>query len=149
MSTEEKQYNYRIAGLEDLPKVAKAIVDEVLRDYKICIFNAPMGTGKTTLIKAICEAMGVVDVINSPTFSIVNEYTTLEGEDIYHFDCYRLNNLADAYNMGADNYLDSGAYCFIEWPEVMADLLPDGYAVVKMSLQEDNSRSVNIKCINY
>ncbi len=139
---------YQIASLSELPLVAERFVKEVLPKVKVFAFDAPMGTGKTTFIKAVCEALGVEDVINSPTFSIVNEYDTADGELIYHFDCYRLNGLEDAYNLGAEDYLDSGAYCFIEWPEVLFDLMPETYANVKISLNEDKSRTMEIEIVN-
>ncbi len=138
---------YQIQNLAELPKVAEQFVQEVLPEVKVFAFEAPMGTGKTTFIKAVCEALGVEDVINSPTFSIVNEYETAEGALLYHFDCYRLNGLEDAYNLGAEDYLDSGAYCFIEWPEVLLDLMPEVYASVKISLNEDESRTMEIEII--
>ncbi len=138
---------YQINSLDELAKVAELFVQEVLPKVRVFAFEAPMGTGKTTFIKAVCEALGVQDVINSPTFSIVNEYDNEKGELIYHFDCYRLNDLEDAYNLGAEDYLDSGAYCFIEWPEILLDLMPNEYALVKLSLNEDNSRRIEIEFI--
>ncbi len=138
---------YQIKSLEELPKIARLFVQEVLPQVRVCAFDAPMGTGKTTFIKAVCEALGVEDVINSPTFSIVNEYENQEGKLIYHFDCYRLNNVEDAYNLGAEDYLDSGAYCFIEWPEVLLDLMPKEYALVKLRLNDDTSRTMEIEIV--
>ncbi len=138
---------YQIQNLAELPKVAQLFVQEVLAEVKVFAFDAPMGTGKTTFIKAVCQALGVEDVINSPTFSIVNEYDTAEGELVYHFDCYRLNGIEDAYNLGAEDYLDSGAYCFIEWPDVMMELMPSTYAEVKICLNDDESRTMEIEII--
>jgi tRNA threonylcarbamoyladenosine biosynthesis protein TsaE len=102
-----------------------------------------MGAGKTTFIKAICEALGVTDVINSPTFAIVNEYRSdTTAELIYHFDFYRINDVQEAYNIGATDYFDSGALCFIEWPEKIESLLPDDTVFVEIVEQEDGSRLV-------
>lgn len=116
---------YHIPSLEALPSVAKQFVEEMLPYANVFTFEAPMGTGKTTFIKALCLALGVEDIINSPTFSIINEYRAEpSGELIYHFDCYRLERLDDALNLGVEDYLESGALCFIEWPEVISPVLP-------------------------
>ena len=102
-----------------------------------------MGTGKTTFIKALCEVLGVEDVINSPTFSIINEYRAEPSEElIYHFDCYRLEKLSDALSLGADDYLQSGALCFIEWPEVIEDILPEGTIHITLEELEDGQRKL-------
>ena len=103
-------------------------VTEVLKvsvDRRVYAFYGQMGAGKTTFIKALCKQMGVEDVVNSPTFAIVNVYESGSGEEIYHFDCYRLKNLQEALDLGAEEYLYSGNYCFIEWPEMIENLLPD------------------------
>ncbi len=142
---EEK--TYILKSLEALPEVAKQFVKDFMPEVKVFAFKAPMGTGKTTFIKTVCEALGVEDVINSPTFSIVNEYDTANGDLVYHFDCYRLNGVEDAYNLGAEDYLDSGAYCFIEWPEVLEQLMPKTYALVSIELNSDNSRTMTVKII--
>jgi len=99
-----------------------------------------MGAGKTTLIKAVCEALGVKDTISSPTFSIVNEYRAADGKKIYHFDFYRIKSENEAYDMGYEDYFYSGAYCFIEWPEKIASLLPPGAAQVTIALQGEIRR---------
>ncbi len=138
---------YQIKSLEELPHIAKLFVQEVLPKVHIFAFDAPMGTGKTTFIKAVCEVLGVQDVINSPTFSIVNEYENQKGKLIYHFDCYRLSDVEDAYNLGVEDYLDSGAYCFIEWPDVLLNLMPNEYALVKLKLNDDDSRTMEIEFI--
>ena len=119
---------------------------QVYPDRRVYAFYGQMGAGKTTFIKQLCEEMGVEDVVNSPTFAIVNVYERLEvkGEglevadntlcrEIYHFDCYRLKNLQEAMDMGAEDYLYSGNYCFIEWPEMIEDLLPEETVRVYLS----------------
>ena len=120
----ETETIYLLPDVGALPEVAQQFIQEVLSWGDVFAFYAPMGTGKTTFIKALCEELGVTDVINSPTFSIINEYRAEpSGELIYHFDCYRLEQLSDALSLGAEDYLQSGALCLIEWPEVIEDIL--------------------------
>lgn len=109
---------------------------------KVYAFDGNIGAGKTTFIKAICQELGVTDTVNSPTFAIVNEYETAKGYIIYHFDCYRLNRLQEAYDLGAEEYLHSGQICFIEWPENIEPLLPDNVRRVQIIVNDDNSRTV-------
>ncbi len=112
---------------------------------KVYCFYGQMGAGKTTFIKAICEEMGVLETVNSPTFSIVNEYETQEGEIIYHFDCYRINKVQDAVDLGAEEYLYSGNYCFIEWAENIEPILPENAVRVIIEEVEDGVRMVTIE----
>lgn len=105
-------------------------------------FYAPMGTGKTTFIKGICEELGVKDAINSPTFAIVNEYEAANGNPIYHFDFYRIKRLSEAYDIGVDDYFYSGYPCFLEWPELVEEILPEEVIVVNIEEQGDGSRIV-------
>ena len=105
-----------------------------LEPHRVFAFDAPMGAGKTTFIKYLCEQMGTYDIVNSPTFSIVNVYDVDEpycGE-VYHFDCYRLKDLREALDFGAEDYLYSGNYCFIEWPDILSPILPDDTVHVKI-----------------
>lgn len=104
-------------------------------DGRIFAFFGPMGVGKTTFIKAICRELGVSDVVGSPTFSIVNQYEGEQGEPVFHFDFYRIRKLDEIYDMGYEEYLYSGEYCLIEWPEKMQELLPSGTIVVSMEEQ--------------
>lgn len=114
-----------IPTLEDLGAAVQRFVEEVLPYGDIFAFDAPMGTGKTTFIKELCLTLGVEDVINSPTFSIINEYRSeTSGELIYHMDCYRLEQLSDALNLGIEDYLASGALMFIEWSALLEPVLP-------------------------
>ena len=99
-------------------------------------FFGKMGVGKTTLIKEMCAALGVEDVVCSPTFAIVNEYSTAEGEPVYHFDFYRLKNMAEAYDIGYEEYFYSGCYCFTEWTEKVEELLPERYVRVEIKEHE-------------
>ena len=114
-------------------------------DRTIFAFYGNMGAGKTTFIKAICEELGVEDVITSPTFAIVNEYRSEEtSELIYHFDFYRIKKLEEAYDMGYEDYFYSGCLCFIEWPELIEDLLPEDAVRVQIEEREDGTRMVEM-----
>ena len=101
-----------------------------------------MGAGKTTFIKAVCEELGVEDVITSPTFAIVNEYTDGQGNPIYHFDFYRIKKLDEVFDMGYEDYIDSGHLCLMEWPELIEDILPDDATKVTIKVNEDGSRTL-------
>ena len=130
----------RITDIEHIREAAQEFIKHI-GDHRVFAFYGKMGAGKTTFIKAICEELGVEDVITSPTFAIVNEYTTGEVT-IYHFDFYRVKKLEEAYDMGYEEYFYSGALCFIEWPELIEDILPDDAVRVSISEQEDGSRLV-------
>lgn len=131
-----------IKSPETIRESAKAFV-EAMGDSTIFAFYGSMGAGKTTFIKAICEEMGVEDVITSPTFAIVNEYrSATSGELIYHFDFYRIKKLEEVYDMGYEDYIESGAVCFMEWPELIEELLPEDVVKVSIKQQEDGSRIV-------
>ena len=122
----------------ELPKIATLLLESFPGDRFFAFFGN-MGAGKTTLIKEICSQLGVSDNVCSPTFSIINEYINSEGESIYHFDFYRLNNLEETYDMGYEEYFYSGNYCFTEWSEKIEQLLPDSY--IRVDIQETNSGS--------
>ena len=112
-------------------------------DGKVFAFYGKMGAGKTTFVKAICECLGVDDVITSPTFAIVNEYTSATtGDAIYHFDFYRIKKLEEVYDMGYEDYFYSGSLCFLEWPELIEDLLPEDATKVTIEETADGSRVV-------
>lgn len=131
-----------IQNLENMPEAAQEFV-RAMDQNTVFAFYGKMGAGKTTFIKAICEALGVTDMVNSPTFSIVNEYRAdTTGELIYHFDFYRIKKLEEVYDMGYEDYFYSGAVCFIEWPELIEDLLPGDAIRVDIVEQEDGSRLV-------
>lgn len=116
----------------------------LIGENTVFAFNGKMGAGKTTFIKAISEVMGVKETVNSPTFSIVNEYEAADGRIIYHFDCYRITKTQEALDLGAEEYLYSGNLCFIEWSENIAPLLPDSLVNVDIEEQEDGKRKISI-----
>ena len=132
--------------IQSLPQITEAAHQfvEAMGDNTVFAFYGQMGAGKTTFIKAICEVLGVSDAITSPTFAIVNEYRSdLAGELIYHFDFYRIKKLDEVYDMGYEDYFYSGALCFIEWPELVEELLPGGTVKVSIEEQPDGSRLVS------
>lgn len=134
------KHSIYIKGLSDLDRAAKEFLNQ-LGDHRIIALHAPMGTGKTTFTKALCDCLGVgSDVVSSPTFAIVNEYLSSSGEPIYHFDFYRITKNEEALDIGLYDYLDSGHLCFMEWAENIEELLPEETLVVRMELQEDGSR---------
>ena len=137
------QKTITINSLDELPRAAKEFA-EVMDSYTVFAFYGQMGAGKTTFIKAICEELGVTDVINSPTFAIVNEYRSDEtGELIYHFDFYRIKKLDEVYDMGYEDYFYSGALCFIEWPELIEEVLPGDAVKVTIEEVEDGTRIIS------
>ena len=123
-----------IKDVSEIDVAAKKFV-AAMGDRKVFAFYGKMGAGKTTFIKAVCEELGVQDVINSPTFAIVNEYVDGEGEPIYHFDFYRIKNQQEALDIGYEDYVYSGNVCFMEWPELIENLLPDD--AVKVTIEEE------------
>jgi tRNA threonylcarbamoyladenosine biosynthesis protein TsaE len=126
--------------LTEIDQIAKTILDS--NPKKIILFNGEMGAGKTTFIKALCENLGVESPTSSPTFSLVNEYYTVENQIVYHFDMYRLKNQNEALDMGIDDYLYSGNYCFIEWAEKIPDLIPQNHSIITISVLNDGKRSL-------
>lgn len=133
-----------IKSLETINEAAIEFI-RAMGDNTVFAFHGNMGAGKTTFIKAICENLGVEDVINSPTFAIVNEYRSNSGELIYHFDFYRIKNEEEAYDFGYEDYFFSGSLCFIEWPERIESLLPQDAVNVTIEVQQDGSRKVTLQ----
>jgi tRNA threonylcarbamoyladenosine biosynthesis protein TsaE len=134
-----------ITTLEELGGAARAIL-EYAGSNKIFLFYGDMGAGKTTLIKSLCAALGVADEVTSPTFSIVNEYAGTDGP-IYHFDFYRLKEQGEALDMGYEEYFFSDNYCFIEWPEKIAGLIPDLYTGIRITVSEEGVRQITVENI--
>lgn len=120
--------------------IAAKIILENFPENKIFAFYGQMGAGKTTFIKIICETLGVKEIVSSPTFSLVNEYISAKDQKIYHFDFYRINNISEAYDMGYEEYFYSNAFCFIEWPEKIVELLPDNFVKVNISLEGEKRK---------
>lgn len=131
----------RIESLTEIKEAAEKFVSQ-MGESKVFAFYGKMGAGKTTFISAVCEALGVRDVINSPTFAIVNEYLSGDGEYIYHFDFYRIKNIGEALDIGYYDYLDSGSVCFMEWPELAESILPDDTVKVYIEEEADGSRTI-------
>ncbi len=135
----------RIQNLNDLDRAAQEFLEKT-KGSRVFAFDAPMGTGKTTFITAICKALGISEVVNSPTFAIVNEYDLPNAAGVvYHMDCYRLEDVDAALNLGFSDYMESGAYCFIEWPDVVSMLLPENTLWVKIREKEDHSREIIVE----
>lgn len=131
----------KIASLEEIGTAAKQFV-LAMGEKKVFAFYGKMGAGKTTFIKAVCEELGVKDVINSPTFAIVNEYVDGQGEPIYHFDFYRIKKEQEVLDLGYEDYVYSGYVCFMEWPELIENLLPDDTVRVVIEEEMDGSRKI-------
>ncbi len=125
---------------EELDNVADALLAEFPDDRVFC-FYGEMGAGKTTFIKRICRKLGATDTTSSPTFAIVNEYLTDAGESIYHFDFYRIEKLIDAYEIGVEDYLYSGNYCFLEWPENVEPLIQSDFVKIRISVAANQTRT--------
>ena len=132
----------KINDLEHIREAARQFIN-AMGDQHVFAFSGHMGAGKTTFIKAICEELGVDDVVTSPTFAIVNEYTAADGIPIYHFDFYRIKKLEEVYDMGYEDYFYGDGLCFIEWPEMMEELLPEGATKVQITENPDGTRTVS------
>lgn len=131
----------KITSIDNIDAAARQFVD-AMGSSKVFAFYGKMGAGKTTFIKAVCTQLGVDDVITSPTFAIVNEYTDGQGAPIYHFDFYRIKKLDEVYDMGYEDYFYNGGLCLIEWPELIEQLLPEDAVKVTISEQTDGTRLV-------
>lgn len=134
-----------IPNIEALPEAAHEFL-AAMDDRTVYAFRGSMGAGKTTFIKALCEALGVEDEVNSPTFAIVNEYRSeTTAELIYHFDCYRIQKIEEALDFGFEDYMESSALCFIEWPENVEELLPGDVVNVSITVNDDESRTIEFE----
>ena len=136
----------KIAHLKDLTQAAKKLL-EFSGEYKIFLFYGEMGAGKTTFIKALCDILLVKDSVSSPTFSLVNEYVSGE-ESMYHFDFYRIKKETEALDMGYEDYLYSGNYCFIEWPQKIENLLPEKFVEVNLRVILNGERMLSARLVN-
>lgn len=131
----------KIDSLSNIHEAAKTFLAN-MGESKVFAFYGKMGAGKTTFIKALCEELGVEDVITSPTFALVNEYTSGSGDPIYHFDFYRIKKIDEVYDMGYEDYFYGGNLCFLEWPELIENLLPEDVTKVHIVTKEDGSRTI-------
>lgn len=135
----------KAANLSDLDRIASQIIQQ-FPDQRIFALHGVMGAGKTTLIKSLCRVLGVVDVVLSPTFSLINEYRDKQRSPVYHFDFYRINNISEAFDMGYEEYFYSGNHCFIEWPEKIGQLLPEGCVYIDITFSEgDQVRKIEVR----
>lgn len=126
-----------------LHQAAKKIL-KVTSGKKLLAFYGSMGAGKTTIIKAVCKILGAGDIVSSPTFTLVNEYRTLNGETIYHIDFYRIKKTEEVFDFGIEEYFSSGSYCFMEWPELIQEILPPETVTVKITVDNENQRIIDI-----
>ena len=134
----------KIQNLGSIHAAAQEFISQ-MGESRIFAFYGTMGAGKTTFVKALCEEMGVTDTVNSPTFAIVNEYDTPTGRPVYHFDFYRIKRLAEVYDMGYEDYFYGRGICFIEWPELIEELLPEETVCVTIEEQAGGSRVITTK----
>lgn len=132
-----------IHSIDELKALAEKILEHA-EERKVFIFNGDLGTGKTTFIKEICRLLKVSEETSSPTYSIVNEYLSPTGK-VYHIDLYRLKNIDEAYEVGLEDYLYSDNYCFIEWPEIAEELLPNHYVIVNIEKLDEQERLFHIE----
>lgn len=134
-------YFKKINSLEELKVAAKELIT-AFSDDRVFAFYGKMGAGKTTFIQSICRALGSDDNVTSPTFALINEYNTADLDSIFHFDFYRIKDIEEAYDLGYEDYIYSGSYCLIEWPEMIESLLPEKMVEVKIEVKEDDTRLI-------
>ena len=139
-----EKHTIKIEGLQEYEAAAQTFIN-LMGDKKIFAFYGKMGVGKTTFVKSLCKALGVDDTVNSPTFAIVNEYADAEGYPIYHFDFYRIKSVAELFNLGYEDYFYGGAMCFIEWPQLAEEILPEDTVKVTIEENEDGTREITIE----
>lgn len=132
-----------ICTLDNMAVAAAEFLDAV-GDNRLIAFHGHLGAGKTTFIKALCDLLGVVDNVCSPTFTIVNEYRAADGQSVFHFDFYRIDDLREAQDLGLEEYFFSGCFCFMEWPEKIADLLPEEVLDVEIEPIDQNTRRIRL-----
>lgn len=140
------QTNYLANSISDLDDIAKQIID-TFKGNRVFILKGNMGAGKTTFVKSVCDYLEVQDNVCSPTFAIVNQYYSEKAGDIYHFDFYRINKEEEAFDIGFEEYLYSGNYCFIEWAEKIPNLLPSNYIIITIKEIQENKREITVEKI--
>ena len=134
--------NEKADHLKELPEIARKLVEQ-FPEERVFAFYGKMGAGKTTFIQSVCRVLGSDDTVTSPTFALINEYNTEKNGSVFHFDFYRIKNLEEAFDLGYEDYLYSGSYCLIEWPELIEPLLPDKVVRVKIEVEEDGIRTIS------
>jgi tRNA threonylcarbamoyladenosine biosynthesis protein TsaE len=132
-----------IKNKRELPAAAKKLLNH-FQEKRIFAFYGEMGAGKTTFIKAVCESLGATDLVSSPSFTLINEYRQSKGESLYHIDLYRIKNRNEMLDLGIEEYFFSGSYCFIEWPEIIEEILPASSAKIKISVGINEQRILEI-----
>ncbi|MGE5420416.1 MAG: tRNA (adenosine(37)-N6)-threonylcarbamoyltransferase complex ATPase subunit type 1 TsaE [Chloroflexota bacterium] len=132
-----------IRDKKQLPHAARELLKHA-DNRRIVAFYGPMGSGKTTIIKAVCKELGAADIVSSPTFTLVNEYKTTGGESVFHIDFYRIKKQEEVFDFGIEEYLTGESWCFMEWPELVEEILPPGMIRVKINVGEDGKRTLNI-----
>jgi tRNA threonylcarbamoyladenosine biosynthesis protein TsaE len=132
----------KVFGLQDLDAISKDIIRSA-QGLPVWVINGEMGAGKTTLAKSICRELSVTEVVSSPTFSIINEYKTAEGKSIFHFDFYRLKSEVEAFDIGVNEYFESGSICLVEWAEKIPSLIPEHYFEITLQINDLTSRAIN------
>ncbi len=135
---------FTISSVEELPSVAKECL-ALLRGRTVIALSGTLGAGKTTFVKSLCTLLGVTDAVTSPTFAIVNEYSTSADDIIYHIDLYRMNTLDECFAIGLEDYLYSRCLCLIEWPELVECLLPDNTMTIHFTIVDNNTRNITIE----
>jgi len=133
----------RYSDLSEIDAIAQQVI-QTCKGYNIWLFEGQMGAGKTTLIKSICSQMNVIDNVSSPTFSLLNVYQTDTGDELFHFDFYRIEDQVEAIDIGCDEYFYAGNTCFIEWPEKIPELIPDRFVKISINLVIENEREISI-----
>jgi tRNA threonylcarbamoyladenosine biosynthesis protein TsaE len=130
-----------IKDKKHLPAAARKLL-KYTGENKIFAFYGSMGAGKTTIIKAICEVLGTIDIVSSPTFTLVNEYKTLKGDSIFHIDFYRIKKQEEVFDFGVEEYLTGTSYCFMEWPELVEEILPRGTVNIRITVDDEKQRTL-------
>jgi len=140
-------FSERVISIDGLKSAAAKLIEQFPTQRVFALYGK-MGAGKTTFIQAVCNYLGSHDVVTSPTFAIINEYKAKDLSSVFHFDFYRINDLEEAYDLGYEEYIYSGNYCFIEWPEMIEPLLPENFVEVKIEVQENENRIISAKLIS-
>ena len=135
-------FSGKIHSVKELEPAAREIIEE-FKDHRVFALYGKMGAGKTTFIQALCKALGSEDYVTSPTFALVNEYSDRHFSPVYHFDFYRIKKIEEAFDMGYEEYLYSGHYCFIEWPEMIEPILPENLVEIRIEVEENENRRIS------